>query len=202
MRIAIDLDDVLSSFIAEFLRWYNTKYGTSWQFEDFADYHWSNWMNITREQAIKAVHNFFLTPEFANLPVIPGAQEFIRRLANQHELHIVTSRQYVAETITYAWLEKNFPGVFRGVLFANHYSMDGSPALTKGELCEQASCELIIDDDSRHIGALVEHHIKMVLIDKPWNKNDQLPAGVIRVYNWEDATQAVEKLLPKSIAIN
>ncbi|MFH0912246.1 MAG: hypothetical protein V1807_01140 [Patescibacteria group bacterium] len=202
MKIAVDLDDVLCSFIAEFLKWYNPQHGTNWCFEDVVDYHWPNFMKITVEQAVRDVHDFFLTPEFANLPLIPGAQEFIQELACGHELYIVTARQHVAEAITHTYLEKNFPGVFRGVLFANHYSMDGSPALTKGELCEQAGCEVIIDDDARHADVLMAHNIKMVLIDKPWNRNDQLPTGVIRAYNWEDATQAVKKLLAESITVN
>jgi len=191
MKIAVDLDDVLSSFIAEFLRWYNPQYGTNWQFEDVVDYHWPNFMNITTEQAISDVHRFFATSEFANLPLIPGATEFVQQLASQHELYIITARQRVAEAITYTYLEKSFPGVFRDVLFANHYSIDGSPARTKGELCEQAGCELIIDDDARHAGALLAHNVKMVLMDKPWNKNDQLPTGVIRAYNWEDVLSAI-----------
>lgn len=191
MKIAVDLDDVLCSFIAEFLKWYNPQHNTNWEFSDVVDYHWPNFMHTTVDQAIKDVHEFFLSEGFANLPLIPGAAEFVRQLANQNELYIITARQYVAEAITYTYLEKNFPGVFRGVLFANHYSMDGSPARTKGELCEQAGCELIIDDDGRHTGALLAHNIKMVLMDKPWNKNDQLPAGVVRAYNWEDVLSAI-----------
>ncbi|HCR41835.1 TPA: hypothetical protein DIV45_00450 [Patescibacteria group bacterium] len=202
MKIAVDLDDMLCSFIAEFLKWYNPQHGANWQFEDVVDYHWSNFMHITAEQAIQDVHDFFLTSGFANLPVMPGAQEFIRKLAKEHELYIVTARQHVAEATTYTWLEQNFSGVFRGVLFANHYSADGSPSLTKGELCQQVGCELIIDDDGRHLGSLLAHNIKAVLIDKPWNKNDILPAEVIRAYNWDDALRAIEKLLAKSITIN
>jgi len=200
MKIAIDLDDVLCSFIAEFLKWYNPQHQTDWQFEDVVDYHWPNFMHITVEQAIQDVHDFFLTDKFANLPVMPGAKEFIEKLAQEHELYIVTARQYIAEATTYTWLEQNFPSVFRGVLFANHYSMDGSPALTKGELCRQVGCELIIDDDGRHLDSLTKHGIKAVIIDKPWNQGHKLPVGATRVYNWDEALQAVEQLSTVLIA--
>jgi len=202
MRIAVDLDDVLCNFIAEFLKWYNPQHGTNWQFEDVISYHWPNFMHITAEQAIADVHKFHISQGFANLPVMPGAQEFISRLALKHELSIVTSRQNAAKEATYNWLDRNFPGVFRQVLFANHYSADGSPARTKGELCQEIGCELIVDDDGRHLDSLLAHNIKAVIMDKPWNKNDQLPAGVIRAYNWEEAVQAVEKLLTESVTIN
>lgn len=202
MKIAVDLDDVLCSFIAEFLKWYNPQHGTNWQFDDVVSYHWPNFMHIIVEQAIADVHRFHVSKGFTELPLMPGAQKFISKLASQHELYIVTSRQNAARDVTYDWLERNFPGVFKEVLFANHYSADGSPALTKGELCQQVGCELIIDDDGRHLDPLLAHNIKVVLIDKPWNKNDQLPAEVIRAYNWDDATRAIEKLLTKSIVTN
>ena len=194
MRIAVDLDDVLSSFIAEFLKWYNPQHGTNWQFKDVVDYHWPNFMHITVEQAIEDVHKFFISQGYNDLPLMPGAKEWVDQLAAKHELYLVTSRQNVAKETTYNWLDRNFPGVFRKVMFANHYSADGSPARTKGELCKEIGCELIVEDDSRHIDALLAHNIKVVLIDKPWNRNDRLPAGVIRAYNWEDATQAIEKI--------
>lgn len=202
MKIAVDLDDVLASFIAEFLKWYNPQYGTNWEFSDVVDYHWPNFMHITVEQAIKDVHAFFLSEEFANLPLMPGAKEWISQLATEHELYIVTARQNAAKETTHNWLDENFPDVFCEVLFANHYSADGSPAFTKGELCQQVGCELLIDDDGRHIDSLLQVGIKVVLMDKPWNKNDQLPAGVTRAYNWEDATRAIEKSLTKSIVTN
>jgi len=202
MKIAVDLDDVLCSFITEFLKWYNPQHNTNWQFDDVVDYHWPNFMHVTLEQAIKDVHEFFLSEGFANLPLMPGAHEFISQLTGQHELYIVTSRQNVAKNTTYNWLDRNFPGVFRKVMFANHYSADGSPARTKGELCREIGCELIVDDDGRHVDSLLQSGIKVVLMDKPWNKNDQLLTGVIRAYNWEDATRAIEKLLTKSITIN
>lgn len=194
MKIAVDLDDVLASFIAEFLKWYNPQHDTNWQFEDVVDYHWPNFMHVTVEQAIQDVHDFFLTAGFANLPLMPGAQEFVEKLSQKHELYIVTARQHVAETTTYNWLEKNFPNVFRGVLFANHYSNDGSPSLTKGELCQRIGCELLIDDDGRHLDTLADYSIKAIIVDKPWNRDHKLPVGVIRVYNWDEVLQAVEKL--------
>ncbi|MFH1088754.1 MAG: hypothetical protein V1719_02835 [Patescibacteria group bacterium] len=194
MKIAVDLDDVLASFIAEFLKWYNPQHNTNWQFEDVVDYHWPNFMHITVEQAIQDVHSFCLTAGFANLPVMSGAQEFVNKLAKEHELYIVTARQHVIEEITHNWLDKNFPGIFRGVLFANHYSMDGSSPRTKGGLCKQAGCELIIDDDDRHLDALLAHNIKVVIMDKPWNKSSILPANVLRAYSWGDIDETIKVL--------
>ncbi|MBU1092444.1 hypothetical protein KJ836_02125 [Patescibacteria group bacterium] len=194
MKIAVDLDDVLASFIAEFLKWYNPQHGTNWQFKDVVDYHWPNFMHITVEQAIRDVHDFCLTSGYANLPIMPGAQEFIQKLNRYHELYIITARQHVAEEITYDWLDKYFPSIFKKVVFANHYSMDGSPAKSKGELCYQLGCKVLIDDDSRHIRSVAEKGIKTILIDKPWNQSQELPVGAIRAYNWDDVVQFVNEL--------
>ncbi|MBU1092695.1 hypothetical protein KJ836_03440, partial [Patescibacteria group bacterium] len=191
MKIAVDLDDVLASFIAEFLKWYNPQHNTNWQFDDVVDYHWPNFMHITTEQAIKDAHDFFLTPEFADLPLMPGAKEFVNQLSSDHELYLVTARQHIVEDITRAWANKNFSNNFKEIVFANHYAMDGSKSISKGELCCQLGCEVLIDDDSRHISSVAEKGIKTILIDKPWNQSQELPVGAIRAYNWDDVVQFV-----------
>ncbi|MEA1909825.1 MAG: hypothetical protein U9M89_02285 [Patescibacteria group bacterium] len=195
VKIAIDLDDVLSSFVAEFLKWYNIKLGTNYDFNDFKDYHWSNWMDVSDEEAIEAVHEFFRTNQFNDLPVSSGAKEWVENLSKQHDLYLVTARQNVVQEKTHDWISRNFAGLFKGILFGNHYPIDGASGLSKGEICKNIGCGVIVDDNPQHIEALVENNIKVIILDKPWNKEIQETENVKRAYSWGDATKYIESFL-------
>ena len=93
MKIAIDLDEVLSQEMNAFLKWFNNKYDTNWTFDDVTDYHWSNFLGISEKQAIEDAYEFFKTDEFANLSVHDDAQAGIKELSQKHKLYIVTARQ-------------------------------------------------------------------------------------------------------------
>lgn len=194
-KIAIDIDDTLSSFIAEFLKWYNIKLGTSYDFNDFKDYYWPNWMDVTEKEAVKSVHDFFETEEFKNLPVLDGAKEWVEQMSEKYELYIVTARQTIVERITRDWLDKNFADKFKEVVFGNHYALNGVRGPGKGELCEKLGCEVLIDDNFYHLESLEKHGIKAVLLDRPWNKEIKDSEYVKRAYNWDEASKYLEEYL-------
>ncbi|MFH0905106.1 MAG: hypothetical protein V1826_00060 [bacterium] len=194
MKIAIDIDEVLSEFTAEFIKWYNITHGTQWTFDDMVDYYWPNWMGITVEEAIDDVHEFFSTDRFRNLPLVRGAQEGIAELAKQHELYAVTGRQNVVKDITYEWLDRNFPNVFKKIEFTNNYPQDGSPTLAKGEVCAKLGCDVLIDDDTRHVESLMQHGVQMIVFDKQWNAYHRLPSSVRRVSDWPQLLSVINQI--------
>lgn len=195
MKIAVDLDEVLGDFVGAFLKWRNRTYGGNWTYDDVVDYHWANYLGIPSEQAIDEVHQFFKTDEFADLPVIDGAREAVAVLARDHELVIVTARQHAIEGITRRWLEHNFSGQFREVIFANHYAKDGSPIKEKGELCREAGCDWIIEDNAYHLEPLMRYGVGVIIIDKPWNGHYRLPSQVRRASNWAEVVDIVKQLV-------
>ncbi len=194
MKIAVDIDEVLGEFIREFLNWYNREHGTNWTFEDITDYHWPNIFGNTVEEAIDDVHKFFETDGFKNMPLVVGAKEGIGELGKSHELYAVTGRQNVVKEITHEWLDRNFPNVFKVIEFTNNYPKDGSPTLTKGGVCGRLGCEVLIDDDTRHVESLMKYGVKLIVPHKPWNGHHRLPDSIIRVDNWSEIVEAVNKI--------
>jgi uncharacterized protein len=195
IKIAIDLDDTLSSLIAEFIKWHNREYNTIWEYADATDYHWEVWMGTTEEYAVRTIHKFFETPEFANLPVLSGAKDWINSLKDNYDLYIVTARQSLVEDITREWINKNFPNTFQDIVLGNHYALDGTRGPSKGELCEKLGCKVLVDDNIYHIDSLLKRGIKTIILDRPWNRSIKLSPGVIRAHTWEEATQAVTEHL-------
>lgn len=195
MRIAVDIDEILCEFVGEFLKWYNDRHGTKWVLTDFADYHWPNFLKISVEETIAEVHRFFETEQFRALPLVEGARQGVAKLAKEHELYIVTGRQNVTKDVTCQWLDRNFPGVFKAVEFTNNYPQDGGSTLAKGEVCRRLGCEVLIDDDTRHVGSLMECGVKLIVLRKPWNEGHQLPDSVICAEDWRGVVEAVNQLV-------
>lgn len=70
------------------------------------------WLSGTAKEAMEKCYLFHESPEFkAGIPLVPGAQEYIRKIGKFADVHIVTSRQdvsrgFTTDTINVAFLSK------------------------------------------------------------------------------------------------
>lgn len=148
--LAVDLDEVLGYFVAGLARFHNEAYGTSLTPEHFGSYHFRHVWGGDEEESVRKVHEFFASPHFQDgLELVPGAQEALRKLAAHYDLVVVTSRQFAIERETRAWLDQHFPGVFRAVVFGNHFGLTGEKR-SKPDLCRDLGAEILIDDSLRY----------------------------------------------------
>lgn len=144
------------------------------------------------------MHEFFKSDFFQNIQVVRGAVEGIGKLRNMgYELVIVTSRQLVIEQDTRKWISKHFgEDSFKDIAFGNHWGLQGQK-ITKTELCQQLGASMLIDDSLSYTTEVASAGIKALLFDLDstygWNKDkdqdNDLPAGVTRVYNWDDVVE-------------
>jgi hypothetical protein len=67
----------------------------------------------------------------------------------------------------------------------------------KGELCQQHSLELCVEDLPRNVDNLKEYGIPTLLLDYHWNQH--VPEGplVIRVKDWPEITEKVRGIVRK-----
>ncbi|KAA8498248.1 hypothetical protein FVE85_5833 [Porphyridium purpureum] len=215
--LAVDLDEVLCEFVEALCAFHNERYGpcTASESENvggaasgnaemlsvssFHSYVFSEvWGGTNLEAQIK-VHEFFGSPHFLNIRVVPGAMDGIGRLREKYRLVVVTSRQLVIEKETRAWLDQFFPAVFDQVVFGNHWGLTGQK-LSKPELCKAVGATTIIDDNLTYAKQCASSGIRVLLFDLdgkyPWNKDgttaqldqlsnqeDRLP--IQRVFSWD-----------------
>ncbi|MCA9371855.1 hypothetical protein KC726_03060 [Candidatus Woesebacteria bacterium] len=185
MIIAVDLDDVLSATTPAFIDYYNTIRKTDFRLEDFHTYYWHNIVGEARDDVFRLVHDFYFSPDFAPKPVI-GAIEGIKKLAQSHSLHIVTSRQEEFADITHKWVNNHFPTLFQKVHIANHahWATQGT-SRTKKEICQEIGAEVLIEDNLDYIEECADLGIRSILLDRPWNKS-KTPKSTTRAYSWND----------------
>ena len=139
-RVAIDIDEVLVSFVKPMAKWRGYDMPT---FKKYP-YVYRTMFNITETESRNMVREFYESNRFANLEPIKGAQDYVEHV-NQYadKLYIMTGRQDYARKQTETWLDKWFPKTFDDLIMTNSYT---SIEVEKHDLCRSLALDTIIDD--------------------------------------------------------
>src|SRR5688572_173557 len=104
MKIGVDIDDVLASFMLAMIEYDNKAYGTTFVRDDFKSFDLSKTWGGTTEEAIDRVFRFYESPGFKDVGVMEGAKEAIQELKKNHELAVVTARPEILRAATTEWI--------------------------------------------------------------------------------------------------
>lgn len=196
--IAVDLDEVIGSFIVPLCEFHNEHYGTNLSQSAFFSYAFADVWGGTREESIAKVFKFFESKYFQDIPCIPGAKRALDILQKSgFELVIVTSRQHAIEQATRKWVQKHYPGIFRDIAFGNHWGKEGKKT-SKKDICVALGASVLIDDNLSYATEVAAVGIEAILFDLDgeygWNKthnNAPDPDGVVRVKSWDDVLSVI-----------
>ena len=185
MKIGVDLDDTLSQTMSAIVNFHNNTYGTNLVLEKLKDgASYKSWGG-TLEDDIKKIHDFHLSPYGLDLPTVKGAYEVLKKLKKNNELYIITARNDDIRKDTEEWVNKNYPNIFTGIYFTNHFA-NNSATTTKRKVCDDLDIDIFIDDNLQYVIDCIKQNRKAYLMDYPWNENGKLPEGVKRIYSWKE----------------
>lgn len=186
MRIAIDIDDVLTDFLSEFLHWRNRRFGTRWQRQDFWSYDWVRVFAEDRQTLNAVLFDFFNSREIRKIAPMPGAKRGIKKLKKRgHHMSIVTSRPRLIAELTGDWLQRHFHDAFEMIYFSDNPEWN-SPGLSKGQIADAWQADVLIDDQIRFCREAADHGVPALLFDNPWNRQEALVENIYRVITWGD----------------
>ncbi|HLD02704.1 MAG TPA: hypothetical protein VJC07_03335 [Candidatus Nanoarchaeia archaeon] len=190
MRIGVDLDEVLGSFAESFLAYHNGKYRTFYKPSDFREFQMHRTLQISKQEELKRILDFYKSPNFRDMPPIPGSQEATRVLRRHHELFVITGRHDQAAEETRRWLMEHFPRRFSGLYLTNYNHDNGSGA--KAKVCNNLGVDVYVDDGLEYALECARPGRHVLLPDRPWNQAE-LPHGVRRVFSWEEITRLLSR---------
>jgi uncharacterized HAD superfamily protein len=193
MIIAVDIDEVLADTLNHFIFLYNQKFKTSFQRDDFYNFNWWEILGLAREEFVEIFTRMVTQGFFSELAVIAGARKGIRSLQEKYQLVIVTGRPKIVAAETRAWLDKHFPKAFTRIYFTREVVM-GPILRDKDEICQILGVDLIIEDEFDFAENCAEKNIPVLLFNKPWNRKDQVPSRITRVYSWEDILKEIKNI--------
>ena len=190
MRIEVDLDEILADYLSAVIEFHNKKYHTALKKSDFFSYRfWEVWGG-NREEAIQKVYDFYQTPEFKNVQPVAGAIEAIKKLKENHDLFIITSRTDDLLAETKEWIDKHFKDLFAQIVLTNHYSQTGE-SRKKSDFCDSLQIDIFIDDSPEYAQECFDGKRKVFLFDYPWNQDLNMP-GITRVSGWAEALKMID----------
>jgi 5'(3')-deoxyribonucleotidase len=174
--IAVDMDEVVADALGEHLRRYNQLFGAAIKREHLVGRHLSQIIpieHIDRAQQLVHTEDFF-----ADLDVMPGAQEVLQRLCREHEVFITTAAMEVPKSFDakYNWLRKHF-----SFLSPMNYVFCGAKYIV--------AADYLIDDNSHHFKRFRGEGI---LFDAPHNRH---VTGYRRVMNWHEVGELFSQVL-------
>lgn len=195
MVLGLDLDEVLLGFLPAFTQFHNEVYGTRLVLEDYSCYRFWEILGVSKEEGLGRMDNFYRTEHFRGIRPLGGAVEGVRELRKEGELVVITSRPEWIRGETESSLERYFPGQFREVCFSRHISAEGDKkGKTKSEICLEGGIKVLVDDCLDYVLECAGKGIKVVMMDCPYNRVEELPEGVRRVYDWKGVLEAVREL--------
>ncbi|MCK4997536.1 hypothetical protein KAS08_04475 [Candidatus Pacearchaeota archaeon] len=184
MRIAIDVDEVLTDSNSKLIAFHNEKYGSNLTYEKFNTFD----LNKTLGGDIVQKESEFLNSDYVN-EIIPleGSIKSVEILNKNNELFILTSRRDGWQERTNQWLEKYFGEVFEEIIFSKVLN------ISKGNICLDKKFDLLIEDSPTFSFDAAELGIKVLLLNKPWNQNI-FHENIFRCKNWEEIINKIEEL--------
>lgn len=194
MKIGVDLDEVLTEYVKNFIIFHNQNYGTKLNFEDIKKYFFYELLGISFEEDIGRQYKFFETDLFKQIQPVSGAVNGVDKLKNNFEMVIITARPNEIKDKSINWIEKYFPDIFSQIIFTNKHSLNNDLKREKHDICLELGVNLIIEDSLATAEKCASIGIKVLLLDKPWNQAENLPNGIKRVHSWEEIVREIESI--------
>ena len=193
MKIGIDLDSVVANIMTPLIDFHNKNYKTNLKLSDHTTFYIEKIWKCTEIEAINRIFEFYQSDFMDKIKPMPGSLDSINYLSKIHELHIITSRPYITDTITNRWVEKYFPNNFKTINHTNQGGKKDSHKINKSEVVKRLGISLFIEDHLDFAYDCATLNIKILLMNMPWNQTKKLPKNIERVYSWKEIINKIKK---------
>lgn len=187
-RLAVDLDEVLANTFEIVLSLHKQKwYLHHLQFDDLINQEWrridNSWIDKDSRYAIW--REFLSSDLMHNASPVEWSIEAIEKLSEKWiELHIITARPSHLDKHTNDWVNKCFNNKFKDIHFSTSPEDVHTP---KYEICKKLWINTIIEDNMDYAMELANNNIKVIILERPWNKHrKEKHKNIIRIKCWND----------------
>ena len=186
--VAVDIDDVLANSTEALRIVVNKHLKVNLLPEHYqipGDY-WSHYEEVWKRHGLeKRISLSDIEPmmEVNQSHVYPydGAFQTLKFLSKYYELIVITSRPPSWRLATEQWLDANFSGLFKEVLFTRN-SKD-SDHKSKGQLLVEHNASWLIDDNVEHALSARDKNIKVILFGN-YGWHHKAPVNMMRCKDW------------------
>ena len=182
--IAVDVDEVIFPFVDDLIEYVDRQHSVKLSREEFVTYSLADiWKGGPHEGAevIKA----YVDQQGIEVAPVKGAAEALGQLCAKYEVVIITARDLDVQDKTKNWAYRHFPDIFKEIHLVGNQK-DSVSYREKAEVCKELGVFCLIDDSLKPVVQTHAAGIKSILFGNyPWNKMEELPAGIDRVEDWK-----------------
>lgn len=188
---AFDCDGVTADMHTPLLEWHNRTYGTNHVIGDIKCYSVAEIWGCSPEEEVRRLNEFYESEDFIRIPVIAGAVEGIRMLAQAgNRLLTVTARPEHIHEATRKWNNVKFGDAMKEIHFSRpHGGANGHMYEDKVTICRKLGVDAIVEDSAQTALACYEAGIRAIVMNQPWNAEERLPKDIERVKSWKELVE-------------
>ena len=190
--IGIDIDCVLADSIEMFIPYFNERFNQNLSLNQIKHYEFEKcYENVTQDDIIRAFKDITKKKLWAGIKPVKDAGLFLKRLKEKYFRIIVTSRpeEFMGEQ-TQEWLEK-----YRFEYDKLLYMKTGENDKYNTGLNNGYRFDLMIEDCPDFALKISEYGIPVLLYDYPWNRLENAPENIYRIFNLNEALELIQKKL-------
>jgi uncharacterized HAD superfamily protein len=189
--IGIDVDDTLCSTIAYFLFDFNREHNSNIKVDDIKSFELTTVKNFSQDYIYKKLIKH-LKECLDKYDILENSFEVLNYLKSKgYKLKIITSRRIELKEKTVKWLNNHFgENFFDDIIFYNKKDFEKC----KAEIAKENNIDLLIEDAPHYVKNANQLGIKVLVFDRPWNKNLTEENYYKRVYSWNDIKLILENL--------
>jgi uncharacterized HAD superfamily protein len=195
LKIGVDIDDVLFPFNRGFINLVNKRFGTDYKVETWSSPILEDETKFSKREIEDLLDEFSFSEEAKLVDPIFGSVESIQKIKNSdYELHAITARPLYIENETRKWLERHFQAHFKNIHHLGRSHPGEEKQVKKGPLSKELEIDIFIEDSLRNSIDIAQYNIHVILLDKPWNQEENLPGNIHRVKDWNEILEKIEEL--------
>ncbi|MFX1258381.1 MAG: hypothetical protein ACFFAN_11015 [Promethearchaeota archaeon] len=189
MKIAIDIDGVLLDLMVTFCEIFNEKYKTGYTKRDVKNWEFYKDWNITEKECYEIFYKIYKNNAM-DVPFIDKrAPEYMTKLKISHDIYIVSARapQYRSQVIK----KLGFHNIKKNEQYIDLILVHHKPYDSK----LNQNFNVYVDDNPNLVEPIRRMKERYLLLyDQPWNQNFVCKDNIIRVFNWKEVYETINKL--------
>lgn len=191
IRLGIDIDGTVTC-PTSLLPHINKQFGCNLVLDDIKEYDLTKAFPVNEEE----FYEWYRSAEEAIYETSP-AQEYAKMILSawqqRFELFYISARGKNVLDCTVQWFEREEIPFDHIELIGSHHKIETAKKLEVDAFFE--------DKHDNAVGIHEELNIPVILFDTPYNR-EPIPNGVIRVTNWQEANEWINKLFPIEEKVN
>lgn len=196
LRIGVDLDDTLVNTIDNFVSFCLEK-GLSVSKENMSSYYCWHDKGLDESKREDLFCEFNSHELSKNVVFFDLSKESLNSLKKDYNLVLITSRPSKIIDFTRKFIVDHFgEGFFEDIIHSGDANKEKK---CKHEICLDLGIGILIDDRSYYASNCAQNGIKVLLLDKPWNKDCPEHENIIRVKDWNEILEKIGEMKDSNI---